>query len=80
MELLRKQGFEIVIAEFMNQPNLGRDKRRYAIVARRNRSEKSGVPDIRHAAFCCVAKNSLELITQREEGYVRIKSQVGLES
>lgn len=35
LELLRKQEFEIVIGEFMNQPTPGRDKGRYAIVARR---------------------------------------------
>lgn len=35
LELLGKLGFEIVIREFMNQPTTGRDKGRYAIVARR---------------------------------------------
>ena len=34
MSILRKAGFEPLIAEYMNEPTAGRDKGRYAIVAR----------------------------------------------
>ncbi len=35
LAMLRDRGFEMLIAEFMNEPTGGRDKGRYAIVARK---------------------------------------------
>lgn len=41
VELLGEVGFEPLLAEFMNEPTPGRDKGRYAIVARRVDSESA---------------------------------------
>jgi hypothetical protein len=34
LSMLHRLGFELIVSEFMNMPTTGRDKDRYAIVAR----------------------------------------------